>query len=524
MVPKNKKPTFADAGAISLLTQEVHSRRAVNCLIRRQYGELDAPIGDALCHARVGPVNAAADKIHTWLEDNGGLENALSLVKVYEAKFANMPSDGRIKVPADIKDEGRDGREYEELYSSIVQLLGHDHMKTLALFFSKTTDCIRSFTPCGTSFSRRSTNLYHSTNPTAEASKKPKDRDDMDSDLRVELGTKNMDYMEGWLASLGQLVEDSPEDALGRHLENDSAKVVLPNGKAYPVASIFAAFHFMFLHEYKARRPIVVSVRRIALKDNGFTWTQQAVLFYKANEKGGWSYVEHPTAEERNRPATWLNCWSTFKEGSEGSSLASSDNAQFLEALKEADPAWLTHQYSANHPAFAGRADRKKFPGEEELQQMAPMVTSKIGFTETHCPGLTFALQQPGETRQLDLADIWMSSYLGGHRNLGLEDCVEYAAVEGGRNEIYSYASKPFPFVINHVQSGTYNTVKSELDERWSRYEAVNKPEFSYTFCRYGSSAYHAGSLEAAHAFINMKPKAQKAFIAEQGLEPLYAK
>lgn len=275
------RTSFASEAAIHALTTVAHPRRAVNALVHRDYERFDAPTGDASCHARTPVVSDAAQIIEGYIAERRR-ERALALVKSYEYLHANDPADGRVKAPSDLQNEDRGSPVYGWFFAEVAALLGREHLALLSAFYSKKVDCTRTYTVFDTSIARRDHLVYYGTTAEAEATKNPRLRIDMGSPLEVAVEQGNVDYIyrrfnDGILPGLTD--DDSTQHQTSRALAEHRAKIALPNQQTYEVGQVFDLFLTVFYLDWQARRPLIVSVRRIQLDDAGsLTWEGAEVL------------------------------------------------------------------------------------------------------------------------------------------------------------------------------------------------------------------------------------------------------
>ncbi|KAK8091677.1 hypothetical protein PG997_002038 [Apiospora hydei] len=483
------KTSFASEEAINALTRVAHPRRSVNALVRRDYERFDAPIGDASCQARPPVVSDAAEIVERYMAGGGGdgprpnsREAVLALVAAYETLHARDPPDGRVKEPGDLENEGRGSEAYERFFAEIEARIGGEHLALLSAFYSKTADCTKSFTVFDSSLARRDNFLYYGTTAEAEASKNPRLRIDMDSPL----------------------------------------KAALPNKQAYEVGQVFALFLAVFYLDWQARRPLIVSVRRIQVTDEGLIWQGSEVLLWESNDRGSWTYVPDPTEAQMNQAGTYYNMFSTFWPGAAGEGLDSSDTAEFMNTLESGDLPVSILRYAAVHPSYPGRADRKEFPGEAALIANSERISAGHAVDDTHCAGLHFASEAvPGQPQTLPgLATLWAVLYRAG---LNIKDAQEVRDAPG-QPDIRVYTDRIINLAVNHVCCGTFAHVRRRTDMLWDRYAAAGRPRLGRFMVRYGSQAVHFESMADAAAFNKLKSKQQKAEVAKMDVARLYEK
>ncbi|KAK7937810.1 uncharacterized protein PG986_014678 [Apiospora aurea] len=497
------------------------SEEAINALVRRGYEHFDAPIGDASCQARPPVVSDAAAVVERYMDGGGSRpkhrEAVLALVAAYEALHARDPPDGRVKEPGDLANEGRGSEAYERFFAEIEAQIGSEHLALLSAFYSKSADCTKSFTVFDSSFARRDHFLYYGTTAEAEATKDPRLHTDMDSPLKAAVGQGNVDYIYRSLNGIRQYGEVN--DSLSSEYP---AKVTLPNDQVYEVGQSFALFLAVFYLDWQARRPLIVSVRRIQVNDAGLVWDGSEVLLWEPNGRGSWTYVPDPTEAQGNQAGTYYNMWSTYRPGAAGEGLDSSDTAVFLDMLKAGDLPVAILRYAAVHPSYAGRADRKEFPGEAALIANSERISAGHAVDDTHCAGLHFSPEAaPGQAQALPgLVTLWAVLSRAG---FNIKDAQEVQEAPG-QPDIRVYTDRTVNLAVNHVSRDTFAHVRRRTDMLWDRYAAAGRPRLGRFMVRYGSQAVHFESMADAAAFNKLRSNKQKAAVAKMDVARLYEK
>ncbi|KAH7179962.1 uncharacterized protein B0J16DRAFT_309332 [Fusarium flagelliforme] len=522
--------------AINLL---IAGEWVANGIVKDGYSCLDAKVGSERCQETAALVLILRRELLRYLDDHGLTQEFKSLIADYRSQHVSDKRYNEIFTIDDVR-IGSDER-YEQIKDSVIDFMGSDwttflcYAHTIALF------SVLSTTECGIpNRYRRSSDVLVETTP-EQRDAGLGEYHDAEFPMRTEfteVSFRLIDKLSNKILPEGTLEVPFGESPRWCGTAAEEAREIFHFSKAikrpgcreeYPItiASFSASMQILLRLCWLYGIPVTVCMPRLrydgpspgcngnhaasGLKnlDEAATYklTSAPVITYVPTDKNGGSFrmVDLNEAGIEDEPCWKLLGYSMYHRSQSGQLLTSTDDAEYVQALKKVDLNHIVSIFGFFHEEYPARTENA--PDIDALYQT---VCGDGGNTEMDSSFEGYSYRC-GMNPNDEANTTSLLSFRNATANLSEKHDLQdtFIAHQRGPNTSYQMQHKSIPFTFSHIDISTPRAEEQKWAAMLHKHDSTSQPMFANLFT-VGNTVYSMRDKAEADRLMRMNNNNQK--------------